>query len=61
VECDGAQISEFKASLVYKESFKTARAQRNSVSSNSNNNRKLLKSFYSVGIMTLIPTPHEFV
>jgi hypothetical protein len=36
------QISEFKASLVYKVNFRTARAiQRNPVSKNKNNNKKL--------------------
>jgi hypothetical protein len=37
----GRQISEFKASLVYKVSSRTARAiQRNSVSKKQNNNNK---------------------
>jgi hypothetical protein len=37
------QISEFKASLVYRVSSRTARAiQRNPVSKNNNNNNKIL-------------------
>jgi hypothetical protein len=37
----GRQISEFEASLVYKVSFRTARAmQRNPASKNNNNNNK---------------------
>jgi hypothetical protein len=40
----GRQISEFKASLVYRVSSRTARAtQRNPVSKNKNKNRKKKK------------------
>jgi hypothetical protein len=39
----GRQISEFKASLVYRVSSRTARAtQRNPVSKNKNNNKKIM-------------------